>query len=95
MEICGFIGLQEIIIIFLVVFIPVFFIIPVVIALIDVLKSEFEGNNKIIMGIGRSFSGDYRSYFILFYGARPKNLKIRNFQSVFTEKNLLFAEYFQ
>ncbi|MBT3383401.1 MAG: hypothetical protein HN778_05715 [Prolixibacteraceae bacterium] len=45
MEICGFIGPQEIIIILISV--PVLLIIPII-ALIDVLKSEFSGNNKII-----------------------------------------------
>ena len=44
MEICGFIGPQEIIIIFFVLS-P---IILAVIALIDILKSEFSGNNKLI-----------------------------------------------
>ncbi len=45
MEICGFIGPQEIIIILIIV--PVFLIIPII-ALIDILKNDFEGNNKII-----------------------------------------------
>ncbi len=45
MQILGFIGPQEIIIILLIV--PIFLIIPIV-ALVDILKSEFEGNNKII-----------------------------------------------
>lgn len=45
MEILGIIGPQEIIVILLIV--PVFLIIPII-ALVDVLKSEFTGNNKII-----------------------------------------------
>jgi len=45
MEICGFIGPQEIILLLLPIII---FAVPVVIALIDILKNEFEGNNKII-----------------------------------------------
>ncbi len=45
MEICGFIGPQEIIIILIIV--PVFLIIPII-ALTDILKNDFEGNNKII-----------------------------------------------
>jgi len=45
MEICGIIGIQEIIVILVVV--PVFLIIPII-ALIDVLKNEFTNNNKII-----------------------------------------------
>lgn len=45
MEILGFIGPQEIIIVLLV--IPVFLIIPII-ALVDILKNEFTGNNKLI-----------------------------------------------
>ncbi len=45
MEILGFIGPQEIIIILLVV--PIFLVVPLI-ALVDILKSDFEGNNKII-----------------------------------------------
>ena len=45
MEILGIIGPQEIIVILLIV--PVFLIIPII-ALVDILKSEFTGNNKII-----------------------------------------------
>ena len=45
MEICGFIGPQEILIILIIV--PVFLIVPIV-ALVDILKNDFEGNNKII-----------------------------------------------
>jgi hypothetical protein len=45
MEILGIIGPQEIIIILLIV--PVFLIVPII-ALVDVLKNEFTGNNKII-----------------------------------------------
>ncbi len=45
MNICGFIGPQEIIVILIV--IPVFFILPII-ALIDILRNEFTGNNKIV-----------------------------------------------
>lgn len=45
MEICGFIGPQEIVVILLSIIIIA---IPVIIALIDILRNEFEGNNKII-----------------------------------------------
>lgn len=45
MQILGFIGPQELIVILLIV--PIFLIIPII-ALVDILKSEFEGNNKII-----------------------------------------------
>ncbi len=44
MEICGFIGPQEIIII-LFLLSPIFL---AAIALIDILKNEFSGNNKLI-----------------------------------------------
>ena len=45
MEILGIIGPQEIIVIPLIV--PVFLIIPII-ALVDILKNEFTGNNKLI-----------------------------------------------
>jgi hypothetical protein len=45
MEICGIIGTKEIVLILLATLI--FFIIPVI-ALVDILKSEFTGNNKLI-----------------------------------------------
>jgi hypothetical protein len=48
MEILGFIGPQELSIILIIIFIvPVFLIIPII-ALVDILKNEFTGNNKII-----------------------------------------------
>ena len=45
MTLLGFMGSQEIVIILLVSL--VFFIVPII-ALIDILRNEFEGNNKII-----------------------------------------------
>ncbi len=45
MEICGIIGSQEIVVILLIVIVTLLF--PVL-ALIDILKNEFEGNNKLI-----------------------------------------------
>lgn len=45
MEICGILGSQEIILILAAIL--VFFVIPVI-ALIDILKNEFSGNNKLI-----------------------------------------------
>ena len=45
MEILGFIGPQEIIVILLI--IPIFLIIPLI-ALVDILRNDFEGYNKII-----------------------------------------------
>lgn len=49
MQICSFIGPQEIIIILIVIVIviPLLFIIPIV-ALIDILKNKFSGNDKLI-----------------------------------------------
>lgn len=48
MEILGFIGPQEIMVILIVILIvPVFLIIPII-ALVDILKNEFTGNNKLI-----------------------------------------------
>jgi hypothetical protein len=45
METLGFIGPQEIIIVLLI--IPFFLILPII-ALVDILRNEFTGNNKII-----------------------------------------------
>ncbi|SHJ55176.1 Phospholipase_D-nuclease N-terminal [Tangfeifania diversioriginum] len=45
MMLLGFMGSQEIVIILLVSL--VFFVIPII-ALVDILQSEFEGNNKLI-----------------------------------------------
>lgn len=45
MEILGFIGPQEIIVILLI--IPIFLVLPLI-ALVDILKNDFEGNNKIV-----------------------------------------------
>jgi len=44
MEICSFIGPQEIIIVLI---LSVGFILPLI-ALVDILRNDFEGNNKII-----------------------------------------------
>lgn len=45
MQILGFIGPQELFIFILI--IPVFLIIPII-ALVDILRNEFTGNNKLI-----------------------------------------------
>ncbi len=45
MQICSFLGPQEIIVILTIV--PLLFVIPIV-ALIDILKSKFDGNDKLI-----------------------------------------------
>ncbi len=76
MEICGFIGSQEIIIILLIVAIPVFFIIPVVIALIDILKNEFEGDNKIVWVLVVLFLGIIGAILYYFIGRKQKIKKL-------------------
>jgi len=76
MEICGFIGPQEIIIILLIVAIPVFFIIPVVIALIDILKNEFEGDNKIVWVLVVLFLGIIGAILYYFIGRKQKIKKL-------------------
>ncbi len=76
MEICGFIGPQELIIILLIVAIPVFFIIPVVIALIDILKNEFEGDNKIIWVLVVLFLWLIGAILYYFIGRKQKIKKL-------------------
>jgi len=76
MEICGFIGPQELIIILLIVVVPVFFIIPVVIALIDILKNEFEGNNKIVWVLVVVFLWLLGAILYYFIGRKQKIKKL-------------------
>ncbi len=73
MEILGFIGPQEIIIIL---FMSVGFIIPVIIALIDILKSEFEANNKIIWVLVVLFMGFLGAILYYFIGRNQKIKKL-------------------
>ncbi len=97
MEICGFIGPQEIIIILPLLIISVFFIIPVVIALIDILKNEFEENNKIVWVLVVLFLGIIGAILYYFIGRNQKIKKLKrtsinSFLFVFAEKFLLFVE---
>jgi hypothetical protein len=73
MGICGFIGPQEIILILL----PfIIFAIPVVIALIDILKNEFEGNNKIIWVLVVIFFWLIGAILYYFIGRKQKIKKL-------------------
>lgn len=72
MEILGIIGPQEIIVILLVV--PVFLIIPII-ALVDILKSEFTGNNKLIWVLVVLLSWIIGAILYFFIG---RNQKIQN-----------------
>ncbi len=72
MEILGIIGPQEIIVILLV--IPVFLIIPII-ALVDILKSEFTGNNKLIWVLVVLLSWIIGAILYFFIG---RNQKIQN-----------------
>jgi hypothetical protein len=72
MNILSFIGPQEIIVILLVV--PVFLIIPII-ALVDVLRNEFTGNNKIIWVLVILLSWIIGAILYFFIG---RNQKIRN-----------------
>ena len=73
MEICGFIGPQEIILILLSI---VIFAIPVIIALIDILKNEFEGNNKIIWVLVVLFLWLIGAILYYFIGRKQKIKKL-------------------
>ncbi|HSO89427.1 MAG TPA: PLDc N-terminal domain-containing protein [Draconibacterium sp.] len=72
MEILGIIGPQEIIVILLIV--PVFLIIPII-ALVDILKSEFTGNNKLIWVLVILLSWIIGAILYFFIG---RNQKIQN-----------------
>lgn len=73
MEILGIIGPQEIIVILLIV--PVFLIIPII-ALVDILKSEFTGNNKLIWVLVILLSWIIGAILYFFYRQKSKNSKI-------------------
>ena len=75
MEILGIIGPQEIIVILIVIlFIPVFLIIPII-ALVDVLRNEFTNNNKIIWVLVILLSWIIGAILYYFIG---RNQKIQN-----------------
>ncbi len=72
MEICGIIGVQEIVLILAAT--AVFFILPII-ALVDILKNEFTGNNKIIWVLVVLLSWIIGAILYYFIG---RNQKIRN-----------------
>ena len=72
MNILSFIGPQELIVILFVV--PVFLIIPII-ALVDVLKSEFTSNNKLIWVLVILLSWIIGAILYFFIG---RNQKIQN-----------------
>ena len=72
MEICGFIGPQEIILILLPLFIIILIIIPVVIALIDILKNDFKDDNKLIWILVVLLSGIIGAILYFFIGRKQK-----------------------
>lgn len=72
MEILGFIGPQELIIILIIIFIvPVFLIIPII-ALVDILKNEFTGNNKLIWVLVILLSWIIGAILYFFIGRKQK-----------------------
>lgn len=73
MEICGFIGPQELMLILISIII---FAIPAIIALIDILKSEFKGNNKIIWVLVVIFFGLIGAILYFFIGRKQKIRKL-------------------
>jgi hypothetical protein len=76
MGILTFLGLQEIILILIAILIvvPVFLIIPLI-ALIDILKSKFEGNDKLIWVLVVLFLGVIGAALYLFIGRKQKLLE--------------------
>ena len=72
MEILGFIGPQELIIVLI---FPILIISPAIIALVDILKNEFTGNNKIIWVMVILLSWTIGAILYFFIG---RNQKIRN-----------------
>lgn len=69
MNIAGFIGSQELIIILLVS--SVMFVLPII-ALVDILKNEFEGNNKLIWVIVILLSWFIGAVLYYFIGRKQK-----------------------
>lgn len=69
MNLLAFIGPQEIIVILLIV--PIFLIIPII-ALVDILKSEFTGNNKIIWVLVVLLSWIIGAILYFFIGRKQK-----------------------
>lgn len=73
MEISGVLASQEIIIILITILIilPVFLIIPLI-ALVDILKSKFEGNDKLIWVLVVLFLGVLGAVLYFFIGRKQK-----------------------
>lgn len=73
MEISGVLASQEIIIILITILIifPVFLIIPLI-ALVDILKSKFEGNDKLIWVLVVLFLGVLGAALYFFIGRKQK-----------------------
>ncbi|MDO8951744.1 MAG: PLD nuclease N-terminal domain-containing protein [Draconibacterium sp.] len=72
MNLLSFIGPQELIIVLLVVIvIPVFLIIPII-ALVDILKNEFTGNNKLIWVLVILLSWIIGAILYFFIGRKQK-----------------------
>ena len=69
MEICGVIGPQEILLILVAV---LFLGVVPLIALIDILKNEFEGNNKLIWILVILFTGIVGAILYYFLGIKQK-----------------------
>lgn len=69
MEICGIIGPMEIIIILIVVLI--LGVLPII-ALIDIIKNEFTGNNKLIWILIVLFTGIIGAILYYFLGKKHK-----------------------
>jgi hypothetical protein len=69
MNLLAFIGLQELIVILLIV--PVFLIIPII-ALVDILKNEFTGNNKLIWVLVVLLSWIIGAILYFFIGRKQK-----------------------
>lgn len=73
MEILAFMGPQEIILVLIAIFVvvPVFLIIPLI-ALIDILKSKFDGSDKLIWVLVVLFLGVIGAALYFFIGRKQK-----------------------
>jgi len=80
------IGLQEIIVIFIALLIPVLAIVLLIWALVDILKSEFTGSNKIIWVIVVLLLPLLGSILYFAIGTKQKILKQESKQEAVTEK---------
>jgi len=80
------IGLQEIIVMFIALLIPVLAIVLLIWALVDILKSEFTGSNKIIWVIVVLLLPLLGSILYFAIGTKQKILKQESKQEAVTEK---------